>query len=40
MTAVLIGIGVDVLHSYKHTHLDALVATTPWLVAYLLRDGA
>jgi putative aminopeptidase FrvX len=32
----LIGPGVDASHSYERTHLDALLATTQWLVAYLL----
>ena len=32
----LIGPGVDASHNYERTHLDALVATTQWLVAYLL----
>jgi putative aminopeptidase FrvX len=32
----LIGPGVDASHNYERTHLDALVATTQWLVAYLI----
>jgi putative aminopeptidase FrvX len=32
----LIGPGVDASHNYERTHLDALVATTQWLCAYLL----
>ena len=32
----LIGPGVDASHSYERTHTDALVATTKWVVAYLL----
>jgi putative aminopeptidase FrvX len=32
----LIGPGVDASHSYERTHIDALVATTQWMVAYLL----
>jgi putative aminopeptidase FrvX len=32
----LIGPGVDASHSYERTHLDALVATTNWIIAYLL----
>ena len=31
----LIGPGVDASHNYERTHIDALVATTKWLVAYL-----
>ncbi len=33
----LIGPGVDASHSYERTHLDALVATTQWVLAYLLN---
>jgi putative aminopeptidase FrvX len=32
----LIGPGVDASHSYERTHMEALVATTQWIVAYLL----
>ena len=32
----LIGPGVDASHSYERTHMDALTATTDWIVAYLL----
>jgi putative aminopeptidase FrvX len=32
----LIGPGVDASHNYERTHLDALVATTHWVIAYLL----
>ncbi len=32
----LIGPGVDASHSYERTHLDALLATTRWVMAYLL----
>ncbi|MCB9133966.1 MAG: M42 family metallopeptidase [Anaerolineales bacterium] len=32
----LIGPGVDASHNYERTHTDALVATTQWVVAYLL----
>jgi putative aminopeptidase FrvX len=32
----LIGPGVDASHSYERTHLDGLVATTNWIIAYLL----
>jgi putative aminopeptidase FrvX len=32
----LIGPGVDASHNYERTHLDALVATTQWVMAYLL----
>ena len=31
----LIGPGVDASHNYERTHLEALIATTQWLVAYL-----
>jgi len=32
----LIGPGVDASHNYERTHLDALIATTQWVVAYLM----
>ena len=32
----LIGPGVDASHNYERTHQEALLATTEWLVAYLL----
>lgn len=32
----LIGPGVDASHSYERTHMDALLATTRWIMAYLL----
>ena len=31
----LIGPGIDASHNYERTHLDALVATTNWIMAYL-----
>jgi putative aminopeptidase FrvX len=38
-TAVaLIGPGVDASHNYERTHLDALLATTQWILAYLLDE--
>ena len=33
----LIGPGVDASHSYERTHMDALVATTRLIIAYLLN---
>lgn len=36
VAVALIGPGVDASHSYERTHIDALVATTQWMVAYLL----
>jgi putative aminopeptidase FrvX len=33
----LIGPGVDGSHNYERTHLDALLATTHWVLAYLLN---
>jgi putative aminopeptidase FrvX len=33
----LVGPGVDASHNYERTHMDALLATTQWLVAYLLN---
>jgi len=32
----LIGPGVDASHNYERTHTDALLATTDWILAYLL----
>jgi putative aminopeptidase FrvX len=34
----LIGPGIDASHNYERTHIDALVATTRWVMAYLLSD--
>ncbi len=34
----LIGPGVDSSHHYERTHKDALMATTQWVLAYLLAD--
>lgn len=36
VAVALIGPGVDASHNYERTHLEALEATTRWLVAYLL----
>jgi putative aminopeptidase FrvX len=36
VAVALIGPGVDASHNYERTHLDALVATTNWTMAYLL----
>ncbi len=37
VAVALIGPGVDASHNYERTHTDALVDTTKWIVAYLLR---
>ncbi len=37
LAVALIGPGVDASHSYERTHLDALVATARWILAYLLN---
>ncbi len=34
----LIGPGIDASHNYERTHTDGLVATTNWILAYLLGD--
>jgi putative aminopeptidase FrvX len=34
----LIGPGVDASHNYERTHTEALVATTRWVMAYLLEE--
>ena len=38
VAVALIGPGVDASHSYERTHLDALEATTRWVIAYLLGE--
>jgi putative aminopeptidase FrvX len=37
VAVALIGPGVDASHNYERTHLDALLATTRWVMAYLLH---
>lgn len=39
MAVALIGPGVDASHHYERTHVDALNATTKWVMAYLLSDA-
>ncbi len=34
----LIGPGVDASHNYERTHVEALIATTQWIAAYLLDN--
>ena len=34
----LIGPGVDASHNYERTHTEALVATTKWVMSYLLEE--
>lgn len=36
-TVALIGPGVDASHNYERTHIEALTATTNWVLAYLLN---
>jgi putative aminopeptidase FrvX len=38
VAVALIGPGVDASHNYERTHTEALVATTNWVLAYLLAD--
>jgi putative aminopeptidase FrvX len=38
VAVALIGPGVDASHSYERTHTEALVATTQWVLAYLLEE--
>jgi putative aminopeptidase FrvX len=38
VAVALIGPGVDASHSYERTHTEALVATTKWIMAYLLDE--
>lgn len=37
VAVALIGPGVDASHNYERTHLEALLATTQWILAYLLN---
>jgi putative aminopeptidase FrvX len=37
VAVALIGPGVDASHHYERTHIDALTATTNWVLAYLLN---
>ncbi len=37
VAVALIGPGVDASHNYERTHQDALIATTQWILAYLLN---
>jgi len=36
VAVALIGPGVDASHNYERTHTEALIATTSWILAYLL----
>jgi putative aminopeptidase FrvX len=38
VAVALIGPGVDASHNYERTHLEALVSTAQWVVAYLLSE--
>jgi putative aminopeptidase FrvX len=38
VAVALIGPGVDASHNYERTHTEALVATTQWILAYLLNS--
>ena len=38
VAVALIGPGVDASHNYERTHTEALVATTQWILAYLLAE--
>ncbi len=38
VAVALIGPGVDASHNYERTHLQALLATTQWIMAYLMED--
>ena len=38
VAVALIGPGVDASHNYERTHIDALAATTQWILAYLLAE--
>jgi putative aminopeptidase FrvX len=38
VAVALIGPGIDASHNYERTHMDGLVATTNWIMAYLLSE--
>jgi putative aminopeptidase FrvX len=38
VAVALIGPGVDASHNYERTHMDALTATTNWIMAYLMSE--
>jgi putative aminopeptidase FrvX len=37
VAVALIGPGVDASHNYERTHVEALLATAQWVMAYLLN---
>ena len=38
VAVALIGPGIDASHNYERTHTDSLIATTNWIMAYLLSS--
>src|SRR5688572_23796983 len=38
LAVALIGPGIDASHNYERTHTDGLLATTNWIMAYLLSE--
>ena len=36
VAVALIGPGIDASHNYERTHIDSLLATTRWVIAYLI----
>lgn len=40
VAVALIGPGVDASHNYERTHMESLVATTNWIMAYLQDEGS
>jgi putative aminopeptidase FrvX len=38
VAVALIGPGIDASHNYERTHTDGLIATTNWILAYLLSE--
>lgn len=38
VAVALIGPGIDASHNYERTHTDGLLATTNWIMAYLLSE--
>jgi putative aminopeptidase FrvX len=38
VAVALIGPGIDASHNYERAHMDGLIATTNWIIAYLLNN--
>lgn len=40
VAVALIGPGVDASHNYERTHMQALIGTTQWIIAYMMEGEA